>query len=118
MLPKSGPGKACTYLLNKSGSPTAHLQYSQTRLDNNLVENSLRPTKLGAENWLSLGHPDAGDRSAFIYSLVVSCQRRGKDPLAYFRDVLTRLPSMTTKDDLGPLLPANWTAPTVPVLLS
>ena len=39
-------------------------------------------------------------RSAIIYSLVVSCQRRGKDPLAYFRDVLTRLPSMTSKDDL------------------
>ena len=43
---------------------------------------------------------------------------RRKDPLAYFRDVLTRLPSMTSKDDLGPLLPGNWSAPTVPVLLS
>lgn len=58
------------------------------------MENSLRPTKLGANNWLFVGRPDAGDRSAIIYSLALSCQRRGKDPLAYFRDALTRLPSM------------------------
>jgi hypothetical protein len=38
----------------------------------------------------------------------VSCQRRGIDPLAYLRDVLTRLPTMTTRDDLTPLTPALW----------
>jgi hypothetical protein len=54
------------------------------------------------------GSPDAGQRSAIIYSLVVSCQRHGKDPLAYLRDVLTRLPAMNNRDDLAPLLPANW----------
>ena len=84
-----------------------HLQHSQTRLDNNLVENSIRPTKLGAKNWLFVGHPDAGDRSSIIYSLVVSWQRHGKDPPAYFRDVFTRLPKLTSNDDLGPLLPAK-----------
>ncbi|HLP24850.1 MAG TPA: transposase domain-containing protein [Acidobacteriota bacterium] len=45
-----------------------------------------------------------------IYSLVVSCQRRGHNPHDYLRDVLSRLPSMTTADDLRPLLPANWRA--------
>jgi hypothetical protein len=39
-----------------------------------------------------------------------SCRRHGKDPLAYLRDVLTRLPAMTNQDDLGPLLPRNWTS--------
>jgi transposase len=53
-------------------------------------------------------HPDAGQRSAIIYSLVVSCQRHGKDPLAYLKDVLARLPMMTNRDDLGPLTPALW----------
>jgi hypothetical protein len=48
---------------------------------------------------LFIGHPDAGDRSAIIYSIIVSCQRRGIDPLAYMRDVLSRLPSMTNQDD-------------------
>jgi hypothetical protein len=55
-----------------------------------------------------VGHPGAGQRSAIIYSIVISCQRRGIDPLAYLRDVLSRLPQMTTRDDLSPLLPANW----------
>jgi hypothetical protein len=43
-----------------------------------------------------------------IYSIVASCRVHGKDPLAYLRDVLSRLPKMTNKDDLTPLLPANW----------
>ena len=58
-----------------------------------------------------IGHPDAGDRSAIIYSLVVSCQRRGIDPFAYLKDVLTRLPKMTNQDDLAALTPARWRPP-------
>jgi hypothetical protein len=57
---------------------------------------------------LFVGHPAAGDRPAVLYSLIVSCQRRGHDPHAYLKDVLHRLPAMTTKDDLTPLLPAHW----------
>ena len=107
-LPQSGLGQACTYLLNQWVPLTAHLQHSQTRLDNNLVENAIRPSALGKKNWLFIGHPDAGQRSAIIYSLVVSCQRHGKDPLAYLKDVLSRLPAMTNRDDLGALTPARW----------
>jgi len=107
-LPKSGLGQACTYLLNQWVPLTAHLQHSQTRLDNNLVENAIRPSAIGKKNWLFIGHPDAGQRSAIIYSLVVSCQRHGKDPLAYLKDVLSRLPAMTNQDDLGALTPARW----------
>lgn len=60
------------------------------------------------KNWLFLGHPDAGDRAAVIYALVISAQRRGHDPHAYLKDVLTRLPAMTNQDDLKPLLPQHW----------
>ena len=108
VLPKSALGKACTYLLAQWTPLTEHLNHGQTRLDNNLVENAIRPSAIGKKNWLFIGHPDAGQRSAIIYSIVVSCQRHGKDPLAYLRDVLTRLPAMTTKDDLSALTPANW----------
>ena len=65
------------------------------------------------KNWLFIGHPDAGQRSAILYSLVLSCKRCGKDPLAYLRDVLTRLPAMSNQDDLEPLLPSNWSPPVV-----
>lgn len=50
----------------------------------------------------------AGQRSAILYSIVVSCQRHGKDPHAYLKDVLTRLPAMTNQDDLSALTPAHW----------
>lgn len=109
--PKALLGEACGYLLAQWAPLTAHLDHGQTRLDTNLVENAIRPTKLGAKNWLFIGHPDAGERSAIIYSLVGSCRRHGIDPLAYLRDVLTRLPTMTNQDDLAPLLPSKWSSP-------
>jgi len=108
VLPKSALGRACDYLLRYWAPLTAHLEHGETRLDNNLVENAIRPSAIGKKNWLFVGHPDAGQRSAIIYSIVVSCQRHRKDPLAYLRDVLTRLPQMTTRDDLAVLTPANW----------
>lgn len=107
-LPESELGKACTYLLNNWDVLAAHQLHSVTRLDNNLVENAIRPSAIGKKNWLFIGHPEAGQRSAIVYSLVVSCQRHGKDPLAYLGDVLRRLPSMTNQDDLTPLTPAAW----------
>ena len=44
----------------------------------------------------------------FLYPLTVSCQRHGKDPLAYLKDILTRLPRMTNRDDLCALTPRLW----------
>ena len=111
VLPKSGLGQACAYLLGHWRPLTAHLDHGQTRLDTNSVENAIRPSKLGAKNWLFIGHPDAGDRAGVIYSLVVSCQRYGHNPHDYLRDMLARLPSMTTADDLLPLLPSQWRPP-------
>jgi transposase len=108
VLPQSGLGKACDYLLTNWVPLTAHTKYGQTKLDTNLVENALRPSCLGKKNWLFIGHPDAGQRSAILYSMVVSCQRYGKEPFAYLKDVLSRLPAMTNQDDLTQLLPANW----------
>lgn len=108
VLPRSTLGKACEYLLGQWAPLTAHLHHGESRLDNNLVENALRPSCIGKKNWLFIGHPDAGQRSAILYSLIVSCQRHGKDPLAYLKDLLTRLPRMTNQDDLSQLTPRRW----------
>ncbi len=107
-LPQSQLGKACSYLLNHWDVLVAHQHHAFTRIDNNLVENAIRPSAIGKKNWLFIGHPAAGQRSAIIYSLVVSCERHGKNPLAYLCDVLARIPSMTNQDDLTPLTPAGW----------
>jgi len=106
--PRSLLAGACDYLLGHWEPLTAHLSHGQTRLDNNLIENAIRPSAIGKKNWLFIGHPDAGQRSAIIYSVVVSCQRHGHDPLAYLRDVLTRLPTLTNRFDLDTLTPVNW----------
>jgi transposase len=106
--PKSGLGEACGYLLAQWLPLTRHVETGQTRLDNNLVENAIRPSAVGKKNWLFIGHPDAGQRSAILYSLIVSCQRHGVEPLAYLRDVLARLPAMTNQDDFDPLTPSQW----------
>jgi len=108
VLPKSLLGQACAYLLNHWTPLTAHCDHGRSKLDTNSVENAIRPSALGKKNWLFVGHPDAGDRAAVLYSLIVSCQRRGIDPFAYLKDVLARLPAMTNQHDLSVLTPAKW----------
>jgi hypothetical protein len=76
-------------------------------IDNNLVENAIRPTALGKKNWLFMGDADAGERGAIIYTVMESCRRRGIDPYAYLKDVLTRLPRMTNRQ-IPEVTPEAW----------
>jgi hypothetical protein len=84
------------------------LAHGHTKPDNNSVENAIRPSAIGKKNWLFVGHPQAGQRTAIIYTLILSCRRHGKPPLHYLRDLLSRLPAMKNSDDLSVLLPQNW----------
>jgi hypothetical protein len=59
--------------------------------------------------WLFIGHPDAGWRSAVIYSIIQSCRRRSINPQEYLTDVLGRLPAMKNTE-IDCLLPENWQA--------
>jgi len=107
LLPKSRLGKAVKYLLNEYTALIGYLQSGTYEIDNNLVENSIRVPAVGRRRWLFIGHPDAGWRSAVIYSLIVSCRRRGINPQEYLTDVLRRLPAMNITQ-IAELLPANW----------
>jgi hypothetical protein len=71
------------------------------------IKNAIRPSAVGKKNWLFIGHPEAGWRSAVIYSVIVSCRRRGIDPWEYLRDVLQRLPGMK-QSEISSILPARW----------
>ena len=64
------------------------------------------------KRWLLLGHPEAGWRSAVIYSMIGSCRQRGLNPQEYLTDVLRRLPGLKTHQ-LEPLLPYDWKPPTL-----
>ena len=76
-------------------------------IDNNLVENAIRPTAIGKKNWLFIGDAQAGERSAIIYTIIESCRRREIDPYTYLRDILTRLPHMTNRQ-IPEVTPAAW----------
>ncbi|HSR54539.1 MAG TPA: IS66 family transposase [Acidobacteriota bacterium] len=109
--PTTAIGKACSYLLGQWDALIRLCDYGQVKLDNNLIENAVRPTKLGAKNWLFIGAPHAGKRSAIIYTILLSCQRCGVDPQAYLQDLLQKLPHMSNQDDFTHLLPQNWKPP-------
>jgi transposase len=111
LLPKSTIGDAVSYFLNDYDALLGYLDDGRYEIDNNLIENGIRPTAVGRRRWLFIGHPDAGWRSAVIYSILVSCRRRGINPQDYVTDVLCRLPRAKTSD-IHHLMPVNWKPPT------
>jgi transposase len=113
-LPKSLLGTAISYALGQWAGMTVFLRDGRMEIDNNLVENAIRPTALGKKNWLFMGEAGAGQRGAILYSVIESCRRRKIDPHAYLRDVLTRLPSMTTRQ-IDQIIPANWVSSPSPL---
>ena len=106
-LPQSLIGKAISYTLNNWPMLGVYLEDGRVEIDNNLVENAIRPTAIGKKNWLFIGDAGAGQRSAIIYSIIESCRRRGIDPHAYLCDVLTRLPHMTSWQ-IKDITPEAW----------
>lgn len=106
-LPQSLLGAAIDYALGQWPTLEIFLQNGRVEIDNNLVENAIRPTAIGKKNWLFVGDADAGERGAILYTIIESCRRRGIDPYAYLKDVLTRLPSMTNWQ-IHEITPAAW----------
>ena len=106
-LPKSSLGKAVNYFLNEYQVLLVYLESPQFQIDNNLIENAIRPSCVGKRRWLFIGHPGAGWRSAVIYSILQSCRRRGIETQEYLTDVLTRMPGMKNTE-IDQFLPENW----------
>ena len=107
ILPKSKLGKAISYAINQWPKLETYLSDGRVEICNNLVENAIRPTKLGAKNWLFIGNEMSGQKCAILYTIVENCRRLGINSKEYLTDVLTRLPAMLAKDAIT-LTPANW----------
>jgi len=114
-LPQSAMGKALDYALSIWPTLGLFLDEGRLEIDNNLVENAIRPTAVGKKNWLFIGEADAGNRGAILYTIVECCRRRNLDPYAYLRDVLTRLPRMTNWQ-IPEITPAAWAKHLQPLL--
>ena len=99
--------KAIDYSLKRWAALTRYLEDGNVPIDNNWVENQIRPWALGRSNWLFAGSLRSGQRAAAIMSLIQSAKINGHDPYAYLKDVLERLPTQRASL-INELLPHNW----------
>jgi len=102
--------KAIDYTLKRWAALLVHVSDARVPVDNNAVENSIRPIALGRKNWLFIGSEQAGERAAVLMSLIESAKLNGHDAWAYLKDVLTKLPTWPNSR-LDELLPHRWVAP-------
>lgn len=103
----SAVAKALEYSLKRWGALARYIEDGAVPIDNNAVENQIRPWALGRSNWLFAGSLRSGKRAAAIMSLIQSARMNGHDPYAYLKDVLTRLPAQRASE-IGQLLPHQW----------
>jgi len=106
-LPQSLMGKAIAYTLTLWSHLQVYLEDGRAQIDNNQVENAIRPTAVGKKNWLFIGEANAGETSAILFTLIEACRSRKIDPWEYLRDVLARLPTMTNHQ-LDEAMPDAW----------
>ena len=103
----SATARAIDNSLNRWAVLTRYIDDGDLPIDNNWVENRIRPIAIGRQNWLFAGSLRAGKRAAAVMSLIQSAKLNGLDPYAYIRDVLERLPTQPASR-IGELLPHQW----------
>ena len=103
--PGYGLAKACDDILQRWSSFSRYAQTGELPIDNNPVENAIRPIALGKKNWLFAGSERAGRRAAAIQSLLATAKLNGLDPAVWLKTTLERLPSCLNSriDELLPI---------------
>ena len=104
--PKSRMGKALVYTYTLLPRLSRYVLDGRYNIDNNGIENAIRPLALGRKNYLFAGNHDAAVRAAIVYSLFSSCKAAGIEARTWLEDILVRLPEHHV--DLEELLPGNW----------
>jgi transposase len=110
ITPRSPLGKALHYAHEQWPLLEACFEHGHIELDNNTVENAIRPTKLGHKNWMFVGGKDTGWRSAVVYTFVEQVRSHGADPFRYLKWVFTRLMHQPDPSgaQLDALMPMAW----------
>jgi transposase len=104
VLPKSSIGQAIAYTLKLWPRLTRYIDNGQVEIDNNLIENSIRPLTLGRKNYLFAGSHEAARHASMIYSFLGTCKINNVEPLSWLKETLTRLPDQSIQN-LDELLP-------------
>ena len=107
--PKSLMEEAISYTYRIIKKLSLYVTDGRYKIDDNMVENSIRPLAIGRKNYLFCGDDDAAQRAAVVYSLLATCKARGVDERTWLEDVLRRIPQYELgKKDFTDLLPGNW----------
>lgn len=107
IVKKSAIAQAMGYFLPRFEKLCIYTTDARLHIDNNLVENAIRPVAVGRNNYLFAGSHEAAQRAAMIYSLLATCKLHGINPYYWLRDVLENMHRYTTENIEG-LLPQNW----------
>jgi len=106
VLPKSSIGQAIKYTLRLWPRLTRYIDNGQVEIDNNLIENSIRPVALGRKNYLFAGSHEAAQQAAMIYSFLGTCKINNVEPYTWLKDILSRIPDQSIQK-LDELLPVK-----------
>jgi transposase len=98
-------GKAIRYCLNHWTELNNYLKDGRIEIDNNLIENAIRPFALGRKNWIFMGSPAGARAGAVFYSLIETCKANNIEPYQYLCAMLNRIRKCVTEDDYRKLLP-------------
>lgn len=112
VLPKSVIGKALGYSLKRWDKLSQYATTSFLNIDNNPVENSIRPVAVGRKNYLFAGSHSSAQRAAMFYSLLATCKNHQVNPSVWLNDVLNRIATYPI-NQIEDLLPQNWKPETV-----
>lgn len=106
-LPKSQIGKAMVYTYARWDMLSEYLRDGNLHIDNNLIENAIRPVALGRKNWLFAGSHEAAQRSAMIYSFFAICKKHEVNPFQWLKHTLQNITSINHKN-ITDLYPQNF----------
>jgi transposase len=109
-IPKGRMERALRYTYSIYRRLSRYHLNGRYKLDNNLIENSIRGMAIGRKNYLFCGNHDSAENAAIMYSFIETCKAQDIDPREWLTDVLTRIPVYNNdyRLDLADLLPHNW----------
>lgn len=107
VLPQSAIGKAIAYTLSLWPRLKRYVDDGRCEIDNNLIENTIRPIAIGRKNYLFAGSHEGAERAALMYSFLGTCKQHNVNPFYWLRDVFANLPDCKTSKLEG-YLPQIW----------
>jgi transposase len=107
VLPKSPVGMAISYALQRWDKLSLYITDGRLRIDNNLVENAIRPVAIGRKNYLFAGSHQGARRAAILYSFMGTCKSHNVNVYDWLKDILVKIPT-TPVNQLQKFLPQNW----------